>query len=74
MDVLITFGRHAGQVRDIAPEAALAMLSDGRAKRPDAELEPPQLGDAIAEVAPPVAGAIDLQQERAASTRRRSRR
>jgi hypothetical protein len=34
MDVLITFGRYAGQIRDIEPQAALAMLKDGRAKRP----------------------------------------
>lgn len=34
MNVQIKFGRHAGEVRDIAPEAALAMLADGRAERP----------------------------------------
>lgn len=34
MEVHINFGRHAGEVRDIVPEAALAMLADGRASRP----------------------------------------
>lgn len=44
MDVLITFGRYAGQIRDIEPSAALAMLKDGRAKRPGEELDP-EMGD-----------------------------
>lgn len=40
MIVRVTFGTYKGQLRDIAPEAALAMLQDGRALHPDEELSP----------------------------------
>jgi acetyl-CoA acetyltransferase len=45
MEVHINFGRHAGEVRDIAPEAALAMLADGRASRPGEEPERAEVPD-----------------------------
>jgi hypothetical protein len=79
MDVLITFGRYAGQIRDIAPDAALAMLKDGRAKRPGEELPVPTEVEsrtfAPAEIA--VAPALRPEEvvELASSrSRRRSRR
>jgi hypothetical protein len=37
MDVRIKFGRYDGQVRDVEPEAARAMLASGRAELPTAE-------------------------------------
>lgn len=49
MNVHINFGRHAGEVRDIAPEAALAMLEDGRASRPLEDLEVYEVPAAIVE-------------------------
>ena len=78
MDVRINFGRHAGEIRDIAPEAALAMLKDGRASRPGEEL-PAQSADVPAgEVKPhPVgetAASLTIPPESAATPRRRSRR
>lgn len=68
MDVLITFGRHAGQIRDIEPSAALAMLQDGRAKRPGEELDPAPAA-AVSEVAPHLVG-----ESAAALTAKPSRR
>ncbi len=38
MIVRLKFGRDNGELRDIAPDAALAMLQDGRAENPFAEL------------------------------------
>lgn len=43
MDVLVHFGRHAGEIRDIEPGAALVMLADGRASRP----YPQEIADAF---------------------------
>jgi hypothetical protein len=34
MYVLVKVGRYAGELRDIAPEAAHAMIADGRAENP----------------------------------------
>lgn len=39
MDVRMKFGRYNGEIRDIEPVAARAMLVDGRAERPDAQRE-----------------------------------
>ena len=33
MDIRVKIGRRAGEICDIAPEAARAMLADGRAER-----------------------------------------
>lgn len=74
MDVLITFGRYAGQVRDIEPSAALAMLNDGRAKRPGEELEPAVIGGAVPEVQPRLGTVADRLEDAAVPSRRRSRR
>lgn len=49
MDLRINFGRHDGEIRDIAPEAALAMLADGRASRPVEEFELYEVPAAIVE-------------------------
>lgn len=83
MNVHINFGRHAGEVRDIAPEAALAMLADGRASRPGEELEL-HVGGVVSEVKPYLVGesitdcviprAIADRIEDAGQSRRRSRR
>ena len=37
MLVRLLFGRYNGEIQDIAPEAALAMLKDGRAENPFAD-------------------------------------
>lgn len=71
MDVLITFGRHAGQIRDIEPSAALDMLKDGRAKRPGEELDPAPAAE-VSEVTPHLVG--ESATELTTKSSRRSRR
>jgi hypothetical protein len=58
MEVHINFGRHAGEVRDIAPEAALAMLEDGRASRPYTEEERSEVCD-LFKIHPDLVGEIE---------------
>lgn len=47
MLIRLKFGRYSGEIQDIAPEAALAMLNDGRAEYPDPRPQEEILGGAF---------------------------